>query len=197
MTKKTATVATCFICLSCAIFAENFASADAKFANDFGIGVGVGFPYRERAGYSKAENYAVLTIGKITEELTVTERSGRLKIEFKITNNGDENFSVEHRNSQEFDMAILDKNGKVLWQYSNDMAFAQALTAKNYPPHASEIYAVEIERKIYRKLKDDGVLISAYLTDTPHKISTRLPDIYAAASGSASGTIIIGGGKTW
>ena len=168
-------------------------TGSSAFAADFGIGIG--FPYREKAGYSKAENYAAFGFDKVTEELTVTEIHGRLKIELKITNNGDETYIVEHRNGQSYDMAILDKNGKLLWQWSDNMTFTQALTATNYPPHESVVYTAEIERKDYRKLKEDGVLITAYLTDTSYRLSTKLPDITKSAGQAIGGTIIIGAGS--
>ena len=184
------------VLVACVVFGcgeRGFAAPE----NNFGIGVGVGFPYYERAGYSKAENYAAVTHDKIIEELTVTEKGGRLKIEFKITNNGNVPYTVSHQNGQEFDAAILDKNGAALWQLSSDTAYTQALTEKNYPPHESVVYVAEIERKTYRKLKEDGVIVTAYLTDTPHKVSTRLPEIYKDAGSSVFGTVIIGSGRGW
>ena len=167
----------------------------SAYASDFGIGVGVGFPVGERAGYSKSENYAAFTLDKVIEELTVTERHGRLRIEFKITNDGDTEYTVEHNDGQCYDMAILDKNGNALWKASDGMAFTQALNTVAYPPHQSVVYTAEIERKDYRKLKEDGVIITAFLTDTPYRLSTRLPDVTKSDRSAIGGTIIIGGGS--
>ena len=176
--------------------ADAFSVAAKDARNDFGIGVGVGFPTNTRAGYSSAENYAPITVDKIIEELTVTEKGGRLKMEFKVTNNGDTPFTVEHKSGREFDIVILDKNGVTIWRQSDGAAFTQALTAKTYPAREAVIYTAEIERKAYRKIRDDAVLVTAYLTDTPYTVSTYVPDV-VKSSGASGGTIIIGGGKTW
>ncbi len=169
----------------------------ANFVEAGGIGIGIGIPYggvTERAGYSKAENYAVFSVGKIVYELTVTEKHGRLAAELKLTNDGDEDYTVENSSGQTFEMEIVDKNGDALWRYSDGMAFTQAVTTTVYKGHGATAYKAEIERKEYRKLKENGVLFVAYIANTPNKIAVRLPD--AQISNRPGGTIIIGGG-TW
>lgn len=170
------------------------ASAEIASARDIGFGVGIGFPYGRYPAVSRAENYAALSFDKIIEELTVTEKSGRLIIEFKITNDSDEDYSLSHRDGQEYEMAIFDKNGKALWLWSEGTAFTQALTETVYKHHDFTVYKAEIERKDYKKFKDDAVLVTAFLTDTNYKISTRLPHIERSSSGALHGTIIIGSG---
>ena len=166
-------------------------------AGDVGFGIGFGIPYGgERAGYSRMENYAAFSFEKIIEELTVTEKGGRLEIELKITNDSDEDYSLNHKDGQEYEMAILDKNGAVLWRSSDGMAFTQAFTSTLYPHRESVVYTVKIERKEYRRLKDKGVLLTAFLTDTPYRLSLRLPHINHSSDGARHGTIFVGGG-TW
>jgi len=165
-----------------------------------GTGIGISLPMGGSAGggtYVRTESYAAVTHESIIEELTVKERSGRLLLEYKVTNNGDTPYTVEHRDGQVYDFAVLDKNGKALWRWSDGMAFTQALTSSSIDAHKSEVYTAEIARKDYKKFKDDAVLVTAWMVDTPIKVSTKVPEA-ATSSGSSSGaifgTIVIGNG---
>lgn len=165
----------------------------------FGTGIGITFPAGGSSGgstYSRPESYAAVTHDSIIEELTVTEKSGRLLLEYKVTNNGDTPYTVDHRDGQVYDMAILDKNGTALWRWSDGMAFTQALTSSSVEAHKSAIYSTEIKRADYKKFKDDAVLVTAWLVDTPLKVSTRVPRAVATGSNSGAifGTIVIGNG---
>lgn len=164
-----------------------------------GTGIGVTFPMGGSSGgttYSRPESYAAVTEGSIIEELTVTEKSGRLLIEFKVTNNGDVPYTIDHRDGQVYDMAVLDRNGTALWRWSDGMAFTQALTSSSIDAHKSELYTAEINRADYKKIKDDAVLVTAWLADTPTKLSTRVPEAVATSGncGAIFGTIVIGNG---
>ena len=77
---------------------------------------------------------------------------------------------------------ILDKNGKKMWQWSDGMAFTQALCTTTIAPHSFEVYKAELDSKEYRKIKDDAVLVTAYVLDTPCKLSAKLPTIIASNS---------------
>ena len=164
-----------------------------------GTGIGVTFPMGGSSGgttYSRPESYAAVTEGSIIEELTVTEKSGRLLIEFKVTNNGDVPYTIDHRDGQVYDMAVLDRNGTALWRWSDGMAFTQAPTSSSIDAHKSELYTAEINRADYKKIKDDAVLVTAWLADTPTKLSTRVPEAVATSGncGAIFGTIVIGNG---
>lgn len=164
-----------------------------------GTGIGVTFPMGGGSSsetYRSSDGYAAVTYGEVIEELSVKEKSGRLLIEFKVTNQGNAPYTIEHRDGQVYDMAVLDKNGETLWRWSDGMAFTQALTSSSVEAHKSEVYTVEIERKDYKKFKDEAVLVTAWLVDTPLKVSTRVPEAAASrSSGSAIfGTIVIGNG---
>ena len=112
-----------------------------------------------------------------------------------MTNNGDSDYTVPHRTGQVYDMAILDKNNKVLWRWSDSMAFTQALTSSSVPAHQNVVYTAELSSRDYRKLKDDAVLVSAWLQDTPYVIMTRLPTRTASSTPVVlQGGIIIGSG---
>ncbi len=162
-----------------------------------GTGIGISIP---TGGSSKSaspsKTYAAFRTGKLAEELTVEDRHGRLLMEFKVTNLDDNPYTVSHRNGQVYDFAILDKNGKTLYRWSDGTTFPQALATSTIAAHQSEVYQAELDRKAYRKLKEDAVLVTAWLTDTPYVISTNLPTRSAAASPPAviHGGIILGNG---
>ena len=129
-------------------------------------------------------SYAAFSFDKIVEELTVEEKHGRLVMELKVTNDGDSDYSIAHRDGQVYDFAILDKNGKT-----------QALTSSTVAAHKIEVYKAELDRKAYRKIKDDGVLVTAWLVDTPYKITTRMPTkVGNSTPVTLHGGIIIGNG---
>ena len=186
--------AICAGLLSATLFSLPQASAH------IGTGIGISLPMGGSAGggtYVRPESYAAVTHESIIEELTVKERSGRLLLEYKVTNNGDAPYTVAHRDGQVFDFAVLDKNGKALWRWSDGMAFTQALTSSSIDAHKSEVYTAEIERKDYKKFKDDAVLVTAWTVDTPIKVSTKVPEAATSSGGSSGaifGTIVIGNG---
>lgn len=163
----------------------------------FGTGIGISFP-AGGSGSSSKENpsYAIFSFGAITEELTVAEKSGKLKLELKVTNNGDSAYTVDHRNGQIYDFALLDKNGKTIYKWSDNMNFTEALTSSTINAHDFAVYSAEIDRQTYRKLKDDGVLATAWLLDTPYTIGTKLPTAVATNTNPViiHGGVILGNG---
>jgi len=181
------------VCVLAACCLWTVPTAEARL----GTGIGVTLPMGGSSNGSTtdtAESYAALTEGQIIQELTVRERGGRLYLTLKVTNNGDAPYTIAHRDGQCYDFALLDDNGKALWHWSDGMAFTQALTSSSVAPHKSEVYQAEIAGKDYRKIKDDAVLVTAWLTDTPQRLSTRLPRITRNSSAAVFGTIIIGNG---
>ena len=118
----------------------------------FGTGIGVSFPTSGSHSSEIVPSYAAFSFDSIVEELTVEEKHGRLVMELKVTNDGDSDYSVAHRDGQVYDFAILDKNGKTLYRRSDGMAFTQALTSSSVAAHKSEVYTAELDRKAYRKI---------------------------------------------
>ena len=187
-----------FAALSAGFLAASLCSlpqASAHIGTDIGITLPMGGG-SSGGTTSKPESYAAVTHDSIIEELTVTEKSGRLLLEYKVTNQGDTPYTVDHRDGQVYDMAVLDKNGKTLWRWSDGMAFTQALTSSSIDAHKDEVYTAEIKRTDYKKFKDDAVLVTAWLVDTPIKVSTRIPEAAASRGngGAIFGTIVIGNG---
>ena len=164
-----------------------------------GTDIGISFPVgggTESAASGGQESYASFSHCGIIEELMATERHGRLMIEYKVTNTTDSPYCISHRDGQIYDFALLDKNGKALWHWSDHMAFTQALCTSSVAAHSDEIYTASIERSEYKKLKEDAVLVAAWLKDTEYCLSTRIPSSGKVKNtGSAvRGTIIIGNG---
>ena len=206
--------------LALAVGAISLSSIPVASAS-FGTGIGVSFPTSGSHSSEIVPSYAAFSFDKIVEELTVVSdddkralgaefrvdevferRDGddvqmvrRLIMEAKVTNDGDNDYSIAHRDGQVYDFAILDKNGKTLYKWSDGMAFTQALTSSTVAAHKSEVYTAELDRKAYRKIKDDGVLVTAWLVDTPYKITTRMPTkVRSSTPVTLHGGIIIGNG---
>lgn len=168
--------------------------AEARLGTGIGVTLPMGGSSNGSTTNEAVESYAAVTEGQVIQELTVRERGGKLYLTLKVTNNGDAAYTIAHRDGQFYDFALLDDNGKALWHWSDGMAFTQALTSSSVAPHKSEVYQAEIAGKDYRKIKDDAVLVTAWLTDTPQRLSTRLPRITRNSSAAVFGTIIIGNG---
>lgn len=172
--------------------------AEARLGTGIGVTLPMGGSSNGSTTNEAVESYAAVTEGQVIQELTVRERGGKLYLTLKVTNNGDTPYTIAHRDGQFYDFALLDDNGKALWHWSDGMAFTQALTSSSIAAHKSETYKAEIARKDYRKIKDDAVLATAWLTDTPLRLSTRIPHATAhGGSGAIYGTIIIGNGPYW
>ena len=158
--------------LALAVGAISLSSIPVASAS-FGTGIGVSFPTSGSHSSEIVPSYAAFSFDKIVEELTVEEKHGRLVMELKVTNDGDSDYSIAHRDGQVYDFAILDKNGKTLYKWSDGMAFTQAVTSSTVAAHKSEVYTAELDRKAYRKIKDDGVLVTAWLVDTRSRRACR------------------------
>ena len=162
----------------------------------FGTGIGITFPASGSRTKAPSQTYAALHFEQLTEELTLQERHGSLLMELKISNNGDNPYTVNHRNGQIYDFLITDKNGEKIWQWSDGMTFTQALWTTTIAPHSFEVYTAELDSKEYRKIKDDAVLVTAYILDTPCKLSAKLPTTIASSSTPVliHGGVIFGNG---
>ena len=160
----------------------------------FGTGIGVSFPASGGHSSEIVPSYAAFSFDQVVEELTVEEKHGRLIMELKVTNDGDVPYSVSHRDGQVYDFAILDKNGKTLYRWSDGMAFTQALTSSSVDAHKSEVYTAELDRKKYRELKEDAVLVTAWLVDTPYSSRRACRPSGSSTPVTLHGGIIIGNG---
>lgn len=173
-------------CLTACLFAP---PAEAHLGAD----VGILFPMGgsgQTTPRTSAESYAACADGTLIEELTVREKSGRLLLELKVTNSGDAPYTIAHRDGQEYDFSLLDRNGSALYTWSDSMAFTQALTSSTIPAHDSVVYTAEIKRVDYKKLKDDAVLAVAWLTDTPYRLMTHVPAQTTRTASGSTGAII-------
>ena len=120
-------------------------------------------------------SYGALSYGNVVEQLLAEETEDGLALTFKVTNNEDYPYTVAHRDGQVFDMVIIARNGKVLWRWSDGMAFTMALTSSSVAPHSSVVYRAAIPAKDYKEFKDKAFLVSAWIVDTPLRLSTRIP----------------------
>ncbi|MBO5629977.1 MAG: hypothetical protein J5965_12990, partial [Aeriscardovia sp.] len=81
--------------------------------------------------------------------------------------------------------------------WSDGMAFTQALSTTTIAPHSFEVYTAELDSKAYRKIKDNAVLATAYILDTPCRLSAKLPTRTASKSTPVMihGGVIFGNGR--
>ena len=165
-------------------------TAAATAEAGIGTGIGISFPASGSHSSGPSDTYAAFSFDEIAEELTVSERHGKLRMELKVTNGSDQPYTVEHRSGQCFDFALLDKNGKTLYRWSDTMSFTQATASSTIPAHQSSVYTAEISARDYRKIKEDAVVVSAWLTDTPYVLSSRIP----SSSESGRVPVVIHGG---
>ena len=189
----------CGVLLGCAMAFSPFNVASADIGGEIGVYVPVG----GGGGYSRPsgpeESFASFTVDKIVHELTVEKKSGRLLMEFRVSNGSDAPYTVEHRNGQVYDFLVLDKRGRVLWRWSEGMAFTQALTSSTVDAHGEVVYKAEIARKDFKKFKDDAVVVMAYIVDTPYTLSAAVPETVETSSSGAAvfGAIVLGNGPVW
>ena len=185
----------CGAILGCALAFSSFGTASADFGGEIGVYVPVG-----GGGYSRTsgaeESFASFTVDKLVHELMVQKKSGRLLLEFRVSNGSDTPFTVEHSTGQEYEFLVLDKRGRVLWRWSDGIAFTQALTSSTIAPQGEVVYKAELARKDFKKFKDDAVVVMAYLVDTPYTLSAAVPETTETSSSGAAvfGAVILGSG---
>lgn len=184
-----------------AVLASFFAimSITPSLANaSVGTGIGISFPVRSSSAGNSGHRtaYAAFSYDSIAQELTVEERKGGLRLELKITNAGDQDYSIPHHDGQEYDFTILDRNGKTLYRWSDNMNFTQALTTSTIAAHSQQVYTAEVDRKTWNRIQDDAAVITANLTDTSYHLTTRLPQKSKQSTPVVlHGGIILGNGQ--
>ncbi|MCR5029956.1 MAG: hypothetical protein K5982_00640 [Selenomonadaceae bacterium] len=185
----------CSALLGCTMAFSTLGMASASIGGEIGVYVPVG----GGGGYSRTgseESFASFTVDKLVQELTVKKKSGRLLMELRVSNGSDAPYTVEHRNGQVYEFLVLDKRGRVLWRWSEGMAFTQALTSSTIDAQGEVVYKAEIKRTDFKKFKDDAVVVMAYLTDTPYTLSAAVPETTETSSGGAAvfGAVVLGNG---
>lgn len=161
-----------------------------------GGGIGITFPTSRSAGTGRTDTYAGVRVGDLSEELTLTEKSGRLLLKLRVRNDGDTLYMAEHPTGQNCDFVLLDAKGNELWRWSDTMTFTQAFQTYTLEPGAAEELTAEIDRKTYEKIKDKAVLAVAGLTDTEIFVSAEVPSAARSKRSPAyiHGDIIFGSG---
>ena len=184
------------VLIGCALLLGQCGTASADIGGEIGVYVPVG----GGSGYSRTrgsdESFASFSVDKLVHELTVQKKSGRLLMEFRVSNGSDAPYTVEHQTGQAYEFLVLDKRGKVLWRWSEGVAFTQALTSSTIEAHGEVVYKAEIARKDFKKFKDDAVVVMAYIVDTPYTLSAAVPETVETSSSGAAvfGAIVLGSG---
>ncbi len=185
------------VLFGCLLAFSQFGTASADFGTEIGVYVPVGGGGGSYSRSGSEESFASFSVDKLVHELTVEKKSGRLLMEFRVSNGADAPYTVEHRNGQVYDFLVLDRRGKVLWRWSDGMAFTQALTSSTVGAHEDVVYKAEIKRSEFKKFKDDAVVVMAYIVDTPYTLSAAVPETVETGSSGAAvfGAIVLGNGR--
>ena len=125
--------------------------------------------------FASPRSYASFSEGRRVEELAVEEKEGGLFMTYTVTNEEDYPYMVAHRDGQVYDIIVLDRQGRILWRWSDGMAFTMALTSSSVAPHTSAVYTAAIPEKDYKQFRDKAFLVTAWIMDTPQRLSTRVP----------------------
>lgn len=180
-----------FCCLSSMAFANGGVEIGASFPVGGGRTVSAG----------DGESYASFAADNILAEVSASEEKGALHMELKLTNLTDNAISIGHRCGQSYDFTLEDTNGKILYRWSDGMAFTQALTSASIPAKDSMTYTAEIAKKDYKKIRDNAVVMHVYITDTPYVVGLKLPsrtETHVSQPITLQGSIGVGsGGFGW
>ena len=184
------------VLIGCALLLGQCGTASADIGGEIGVYVPVGGGGSYSRTRGSGESFASFSVDKLVHELTVQKKSGRLLMEFRVSNGSDAPYTVEHQTGQAYEFLVLDKRGKVLWRWSEGVAFTQALTSSTIEAHGEVVYKAEIARKDFKKFKDDAVVVMAYIVDTPYTLSAAVPETVETSSSGAAvfGAIVLGSG---
>jgi len=166
-----------------------FMSGTASAGVGFGIAVPVGGS-REAADVPE-DGYAAFAMDDFAVEIMAREKSGRLHMEMRLSNRSAHDMVFFHRDGQMYDFTLTDRKGRELWRWSDGMDFTQALTTSSIPAGETVVYSADIERKKYRKVKEDAVFVNMYVKDSPYGFSLKLSR--AAANKYVAPVIVYGG----
>ena len=178
------------------LFALTF-SLVSRCEAGFGTEIGVGFPIGGSGEvYSQKDSYAAFTFDSMFAELIAKENSGALDLTLRLTNTGEDVYTISHPTGQIYDFVIYGTNGNELYRYSDDMAFTDAEAAESYENNKSITYTAHLERRDYKKIKDAAKLITVYIAGVPYTISVLPPTAAVTSRTPATifGSIIIGNG---
>jgi hypothetical protein len=95
-----------------------------------------------RAGVEGAEPRSAAERGLITS-LDVRVDAGTVQLALHVTNGGDEALVLEFSTAQRYDFEIRGVDGTLLWRWSSDMMFAQALGTVRLEAGESMTYRAE------------------------------------------------------
>lgn len=165
-----------------------------------GVGFGIAIPVggAMEAANAPEDGYAAFATDDLAVEILAREKSGKLHLEMRLTNRSAHDMVFSHKDGQMYDFTLTDRKGREVWRWSDGMSFTQALTTSSIPAGEAVVYSADIERKAYRKFKEDAVFVNMYVKDSPYGFSLKLSR--AAADKCAAPVIVYGGvgtGGAW
>ena len=187
----------CALAAAAVLFSAPLSTASAGGVGaEIGATIPVGGTSTTISGSS--DNYVMVHCDGLLIEAQALEEKGSLSMEMKLTNERDNAFVIGHRDGQYYDFVVSDAKGNVLYRWSDQMAFTQALTSSSIPAKGSVTYTAVIPRRDYKKIKDKAEFIRMELTDTDYWFSLRVPKKETGHTSSPvtlHGSIAIGSGN--
>ncbi len=89
---------------------------------------------------------------------------GGLKMVLTITNHTENTVTVEHTSGQKYDFQLLDAAGEILYTWSADKLFIQALTTTEIAPGESLEFSDTLDRAAYQPIRNQAQSLLARIT---------------------------------
>lgn len=142
-----------------------------------------------RVGAKRAEAAVIIDrlvrVGKalaagVEVTASAAEENGALLLTLTLSNNGKEPVTIRHNSGQKFDFKLFDKAGAVLYTWSADLMFTQALTETVIQPGDKAVFSAQIDAAQYAKLKGKIARIMGYVVGSSDEFVIQA-DGYSAA----------------
>ena len=102
--------------------------------------------------------------GEVDVLVTAVPEADRITMSLFITNNSLEPVVLDYTSGQRYDFALLDSNKNVLYRWSADKLFIQALSSMTIAPGESIGYSDELSGEAYISIKDKISFMTAFIT---------------------------------
>lgn len=92
--------------------------------------------------------------------------SGSLKMALVIENTGSDEVTTNHNSGQKFDFKVLDEDGNILYTWSADKLFIQAVTTTTIEAGERVEFSAKIESDAYDPIRDKASIVKAFIVGT-------------------------------
>lgn len=129
-------------------------------------GIGVGETARPSPIPQSLPHDTSRPVGTLLTAQTDYPRGGTIVFHFNVSNPTNSSIHYDFSTAQQFDVAVTDPNGVVVWRWSQNRAFEQALTAIDLRPGETKHYTAVWYTKDTPSLSAGTYTATATLTPT-------------------------------